>query len=270
MRGYVFTGKVELTRRSLIASLLAAVVASPAFAAPSWRYARPVTITADDIEWFRRARALWIDCEAGAPAIIPQGMDEDAYWNAFENPASDALQRMERVICAFFLHASFSPGRYTLSQPVKGLSSFEVTANHVRLLQTTSWRSSSIDCKRPYGDFTHFEIDMARALGLPITEGAEGYAEIGPENESKMVALHERMLFVLQCDVEHAAMEPGDWFIPFDGWEGIIHPRCVPVSDQKIKIYESAMAAIALRGIVESDYDLVVPKLKASSDLFSL
>ncbi len=260
---------MRLTRRSMIAVSLAAFTVRPA-AAGQWRYPQPVGISAEDIAWFRHARSTWIDCESGAPAIIPDGMDEAAYWDAFDSPASTALARLEKVMCAFFLHARFGPGPYTLAKPMNGRSSFEVTTEHIKLLQTTNWRSSTVDCKRPYGDFVHFEIDMARALDVPVTQSSEGYDEIGEEAEARMDALHQEMLFVLQCYLENATMVPGNWLIPYDGWESIILPRCEPVTGQKMDAYKVAMAEIALRGIVQSEYDLVIPKLKASADLFSI
>ena len=103
--------------------------------------------------------------------------------------------------------------------------------------------------KRPYGAYTHFEIDMARALGLPIVESAEGYDEIGPENEARMDGLHKEMLFVLQAYIDRAELLPGAWFIPYDGWDIVVLPRCVRVEQWRIVRYKIAMAAIRLRGI---------------------
>lgn len=145
-----------------------------------------------------------------------------------------------------------------------------MSADHIRLLQTTSWRASTIDCKRPYGDYRHFQIDMARALGLPVMRSAEGYDEIGPGNEARMNALHGEMLFVLQAYIEHAELQPGDWIIPYDGCEGIVMPRCVPVGEDQLAHYKAATAAIALRGMRETRSDLVVRKLNASSALFAV
>jgi hypothetical protein len=249
---------------------LACLVVRPAAAAPSWRYFDPVTITADDIAWFRACRSTWIDCESGAPAIIPGDMTLAAYGNAFDEPSSSVVARMERLSCAFFLHAAFGPGRYPFRKPLQGRRAFKVSADHIRLLQTTNWRTGTIDCKRPYGDYTHFEIDMARAVGLPVTRSAEGYDEIGTKGEARMDVLHKEMLFVLQAYIEHAVLAPGQWFIPYDGWDGIVMPRCVPVGDAQVADYKASMAAIAMKGIFETPYDLVVPNIRASAALFSV
>ena len=259
-----------LPRRSVIAGLLAGLALRPASASPEWRHAAPASITAEDIAWFRACRAVWIDCESGAPAIVPAGMTPEEYGAEFDDPSSALLARMERLVCAFFLHAAFRPGSYQFRKPVAEQDGFTVTPDHIRLLQITSWRTSAIDCKRPYGDFTHFEIDMARALGLPVERSAEGYDEIGPENEARMGDLHRQMLFVLQAYIEHAQLRPGDWFIPYDGWEGIVMPRCVPVGADRIARYRADMAAIALRGMWETPSDLVVPKIRASLALFAV
>ncbi|SFY37037.1 hypothetical protein SAMN04244548_03885 [Paracoccus pantotrophus] len=260
----------RLTRRSLLGAGLACLALRPASAAPEWRHIDPVAISAEDIAWFRACRAVWIDCESGAPGIVPGDMTLEDYATEFDKPRSTIIARMERLVCAFFLHARFTPGTYAFRQPLEGRTSFTVTPDHIRLLQTTSWRGSVIDCKRPYGDYVHFEIDMARALGLPVVLSPEGYDEIGPENEARMDALHGEMLFVLQAYLEHAEMRPGDWFIPYDGWEGIVMPRCVPVGADQVARYKATMAAITFRGMWETPYDLVVPRINASVALFAV
>jgi hypothetical protein len=258
-----------LSRRTLLAGFLSCMASRAALAASTWRYYDKVEITAADIAWFHACRSTWIDCESGAPAIIPDDMSVEDFENEYDKPDAPVLARMERLICAFFLHASFEPGSYSFRQPVNGQPGFVVTPEHIRLLQSTHWRTAAIDCKRPYGNYTYYEIDMARTLGLPITRSAKGFAEIEPAIKARMDSLHQDLLFVLQAYIENARLAPGSWFIPFDGWQWIILPRCTPVTSWRIAKYRLSKAVIALRALFgESSFDLIVANMKASSALF--
>jgi hypothetical protein len=220
-------------------------VTVPAHAAPNrWRFENSVTITSDDTAWFQTAQSVWVDVESGAPAMIPPNVSIDDVGD-IEDPSTDpAFARLEPIACAFFLHANFVPGDYALATKPDGRARFTVTTEHIRLLQITNWRSFAIDGKRPYGDFTNFPIDMARRLGLTITNSPKGYSEISKADEARMEALHREMLFVLQAYIEHAQLTPGDWMIPYDGWNGHILPRCVPVLADQIAVYASEMAKV--------------------------
>jgi len=265
------TGGMGLSRRSLLGAMLAGAPVRRAKAGErDWRYKDKVAIAAEDIDWFRQCRSTWIDCESGAPAIVPGELSEGAYGVEFDKDASPLLARLERLVCAYFLHAAFDAGGYALRIPLEGRAAIDVTPEHISLLRATNWRGPAIDCKRPYGDYTHFEIDMARALELPVTRSAKGYDEVADVVEQRMDALHKEMQFVLQAYIENARLAPGQWFIPYEGWNGIILPRCKPVGAEQIAAYESAMAVIALRALVQSPGDLVVPKIEASVALFAV
>jgi len=211
-----------------------------------WKFTDKVEITAEDIAWFRACRSTWIRCEAGAPAIVPGDMFLDDFEDALDEEHGKGLSRFEKVVCAFFLNARFSAGRYALRQPLEGRTSFGVTDEHFRLLRAAVWRAAMIDCKRPYGDYTNYPIDMARILGLPITRNPQGYDEISAQDDARMVVLHEEMLFVVQAYIEHAELAPGRWLVPWDGWDsrGIFGPRCTPPTAAQAAAYQHAIAAI--------------------------
>lgn len=234
----------RLLSRRLFLALGLFGIALPAYAAPKrWRFLTPVTITADDIAWFRTAQSIWLDVESGAPAMLPAGV-RDKYVDAEELNANPYFRRLEPIACAFFLHATFAPGDYALATKPDGRARFTVTTDHVRLLQITNWRTFAIDGKRPYGDFTNFPIDMARRLGLKITRSPKGYDEISKADEARMEAMHLEMLFVLQAYIEHAQLEPGNWTIPYDGWNGNLLPRCAPVPAAQLDAYKQTMTKV--------------------------
>lgn len=174
-------------------------------------------LTQEDIDWLRSAKVEWDGCEAGAPIIEPARM---------EPFSSDGDEKLDALLAIFFLHARFEPGVYNL----EGNKAFEVTSDHFKLLKVASWRGTAIDCKRPYGNFTNFTIDMARALGLPITAGADNIARISPQDEERMDALHLQMQNVVAAYLRHASLSPGTYQTPREGLNhlGAAHPRLSP------------------------------------------
>ncbi|AXK76367.1 hypothetical protein TS71_09610 [Mycolicibacterium neoaurum] len=71
--------------------------------------------------------------------------------------------------------------------------------------------AAGADPKRPYGDFTFIEVDMARILGVLPPPPSEGPAvfEPGPELARRLQRLHWQMLSTMQVFLEHAELAPG-------------------------------------------------------------
>jgi hypothetical protein len=185
----------------------------------------------------------------------------------------DVYERLERVLCTFFLHGRFMSGRYLLNPPVfsseafagaPDLAAFEVSPDHVRLFCHTSWRTSFIDTKRPYGDFQAYEIEMAQILGLPLPPGNE---RLPPPADARMHALHHDMLFVLQAYLQHAELIPGRYQIPFDGWKTWVLPRCEPIPQARLDAYIHAMEQFRDQTF-PNDPAKVGPRFKAARLLF--
>ncbi|WP_198085920.1 hypothetical protein [Variovorax sp. E3] len=203
-----------------------------------------VEITQEDIDWFRRSKAEWIDCESGAPAIVPPDLTLEQLGEAIDGGPSPAFDRFTNVASAFFLHASFAQGHYAFQPPVGRREAFDVTDEHIRLLQRANWRTFMIDCKRPYGDFTHFEIDMADILGLPLKKDAKGHAQIGKDAEQRMDALHADMLYALQAYIRFARLNPGRYVVPGRSFaHAVSRPLCRPVSATRVALYQRALKA---------------------------
>jgi hypothetical protein len=233
------------TPASSAASAASSASTTPEAAAPP--APGSIAITQDDIDWFRRSTAEWIPCESGAPAIVAPDLSLEQFGDALDgggSTASPVFDRFVKVTAAFFLHASFAPGHYGFLPPFAKRDAFDVSAEHIRLLQHANWRTFMIDCKRPYGDFTHYQIDMADILGLKVTKDAKGYAQIGAEAEKRMDALHADMLYALQAYIRFARLGPGRYVVPERGLSQTVgRPLCRPVSATRIAMYQRALAA---------------------------
>jgi len=260
----------------LVAGSLAAILPRRASAMDLSRFTAPIAITADDIAWFRECRSAWSYAESGAPGVIPGQFSQEEF--ASSRPR-EAFDRLERTLCAFFLHSRFDSGRYTLQPPVRrgeafpqapNVVDFHVTPDHLRLFQHTNWRQWVIDEKRPYGIATVYVADMARILGIPLPRATddEGRNTTFPrEIERRLVALHHEMQFVLQAYLQHAELKPGRYLIPFDGWDSWTLPRCQPVSRADMDAYLAAIAQIK-RQTFPDDPAKVVPIFRANALLF--
>ncbi|NVM88821.1 hypothetical protein [Variovorax sp. SG517] len=203
-----------------------------------------IEITQADIDWFRRSHAEWVGCESGAPAIVPPDMTLEQFGDVLDGGSSPVFDRFVDVAAAFFLHASFVAGHYAFQPPFEKRTAFDVTAEHIRLLQHANWNSFMIDCKRPYGDFTHFEIDMADILGLQIAKDAKGRAQIGMDAEKRMNALHADILPTLQAYIRFARLNPGRYVVPGRGIAQTRgRPLCRPVSATRLAMYQRALQA---------------------------
>jgi hypothetical protein len=87
-------------------------------------------------------------------------------------------------------------------------------------LDTGGFPAAMADPKRPYGDFTYIEVDMARILGvLPPRQEGDGPAifEPGPELALRLQRLHWQMLVAMQVFIEQMDLDPGVYGLHADG-----------------------------------------------------
>src|SRR6202521_4028724 len=116
---------------------------------------------------------------------------------------------------------------------------FEVTADHLKLFARARFKDRGFNVKRPYGDMTYYELDMADALGVKLPErtGNEGVsgkvyvadvsADFTPEEIARFDRLHGEMLFTFQAFLQYAQLEPGVYVLRDYVWtpkEGPTHP----------------------------------------------
>ncbi len=67
-----------------------------------------------------------------------------------------------------------------------------------------------MDPKRPYGDMTYFQYDMAYHLALKV-ESKDGEKLLSEDQEKALQHLHWQMLGALQVFVENAEFKPGTY-----------------------------------------------------------
>lgn len=81
-------------------------------------------------------------------------------------------------------------------------------------LEDGTYPAPTADSKRPYGDYTHIEVDMARILGcLPPApdDGTPAVFNPEPALSAHLQRLHWQMLGVMQAFVENAEIAPGTY-----------------------------------------------------------
>jgi hypothetical protein len=64
------------------------------------------------------------------------------------------------------------------------------------------WRAAAVNFKRPFGDMTYFELDMAEILGVELDPDEE----LDPAQEERLLGLYKQMHVALQVFVLHAVL----------------------------------------------------------------
>lgn len=155
------------------------------------------------------------------------------------------------VLARALRHATLAPGRYALTNvapadvrsALRGYGELSaddlgldadgqvnLTEDHLKLLRGIEIRwpsececedrldagcypAAAADPKRPYGDFTFIELDMARILGELPPAPASGPAIFEPSADLalRLQRLHWQMLGTMQVFLEQAALAPGTY-----------------------------------------------------------
>lgn len=84
-------------------------------------------------------------------------------------------------------------------------------------LEEGAYPAATADSKRPYGDYTFIEIDMARILGRLPPAPPDGVFEPEPALAAYLQGLHWQMLGAMQAFVENAEFAPGVYDLRADG-----------------------------------------------------
>jgi len=151
-----------------------------------------------------------------------------------------AIRRMAEVcrLAPSFVASggTLAPGHYTLPAEMKeafdfpesgvdAQGGFTLRAEHLTVLRAASWREANaqqleavlregdrywpaplIDGKRPYGDASFYQVDMARLLGEPYPLNAQGYAITEPAKDARLKKLHYETFAALQVFLGHATV----------------------------------------------------------------
>jgi hypothetical protein len=138
------------------------------------------------------------------------------------------MAQLPEALAQVLAHGRLAPGSYEYANPLLELEApetlvpeerrelagkaqvrFALTAEHLLLLRRARWQQLFMNPKRPYGDMTYFELDMAEILGEPIRQGADGLL---PEAQAKRLwQLHVDLLPALQLFLQRAEIAPGPY-----------------------------------------------------------
>lgn len=187
-------------------------------------------LTPAHLQLLRHSVVLWSPVESGAPgAVISPLMVEDegklsdaAYADIAKRaglPKVDKaqidqlIQEMPEAFDQLLEHGHLAPGTYHYDNPLAAIPwsaqtlpselanlatdkvvTFQLTERHLKLLRKAQWGMMMMNPKRPYGDMTAFERDMADILGEPL-------------DEKRLWKLHTEMLPALQIYLQNAKLE---------------------------------------------------------------
>jgi len=128
---------------------------------------------------------------------VPHPLNGD--WSAFDKLAADYKNSPEPKVIEFHFKESH---RRLLDRAVLRWTDWPGLFGEDHMNPTPG-----IDPKRPYGDLTYYQLDMAEILGIPVKETPSGLL---PEQQDKeLVTLHHEMRRALQVFVVKAQIEPG-------------------------------------------------------------
>lgn len=151
--------------------------------------------------------------------------------------ATRTLAELGLLIAPFIQHASLAPGRYAVPPemrrdfafPESGVEvagDFTFRKEHHTLLRSAQWRvvdndsldevfddddhifwpMPHIDGKRPYGDRSYYQIDMAEVLGQPYRVEANGDLVNDADKDARLERLHGETLAALQTFLGYATL----------------------------------------------------------------
>jgi hypothetical protein len=193
-----------------------------------------LSITEADLVAVRQLPVMWSPVESGAPAVYDFSKKQLTV-------STMAYRRAMRVAEVLIQLGDLAPGQYEYDSPLDpgdlvaqpfvqhrraevlgNRVTIQVTEAHLKLMRAAGTNlvdeggrdiGVEIDPKRPYGDMTYFEIDMAEILGIvaegpPRADRPELRNFTEPQLQ-KFAELHEQMEPVLQVFLKHAELTPG-------------------------------------------------------------
>lgn len=172
----------------------------------------------------------------------PLEVMEKAFGANSEEDQARLYVEMVWAINEFFERAEIKPGSYTVNNlstsdietamtGYGGVSSNKdlgltddgevmLTAEIIKILKTPfwgwemrgyeedcGWPGPAIDCKRPYGDASYWQLDMARILEWDMKKNEEGYYRTTDEQDDKMQTIHFTQLASAQAILEHGQVK---------------------------------------------------------------
>lgn len=161
----------------------------------------------------RKARVGWDTVESGAPCL------------------DSGDEKLLKALQIALLFGELTPGGYQYNKPkdmehsffteeLPSQSVFKFTEDHRKLLRhmviemSETWDGEVPGCdpKRPYGDFTAYQIEMALHLGRIPARKPEDHDPMTDEIYQDMTDLHHEMQPALQVFLENFTLASGSEF----------------------------------------------------------
>ncbi len=185
----------------------------------------PAAITQQHLALIRRMRFAWNNAEVGAPRLDteqPYGSPDplkdiaDVFGEASVEELARRHADMTPVLNSFLQQAKLDPGAYEVDG-----RTIQIGPNHLTLVKTLYfswdtdpldgfeeglWPGPSADPKRPYGNFTFFQREMAVHLGW-IDENSE--SNPSDDEIARLTAMHREMLDAVRVMAAHGEIDIG-------------------------------------------------------------
>jgi hypothetical protein len=182
----------------------------------------PAEITEQHLNLIRRMRFAWNNAEVGAPRLDSEQPYGSPYplkdiADVFGKASVEELARrhadMTPVLNSFLQQARLEPGAYEVSG-----RTIQVTPDHRTLAKAFTfswdkdaledfeegpWPGPSADPKRPYGNFTFFQREMALHLGW-IDENSE--SNLSEDEIERLTIMHHEMLDAVKVIAAHGEL----------------------------------------------------------------
>jgi hypothetical protein len=194
-----------------------------------------LVVTEEDLAVVRQLPVIWSPAESGAPAVF------DMSESPLPSVSTKAFRAAVRAAEVMIHLGELAPGRYEYESPLapKDLAQqpfvehgfaqvagrrvvVDVTESQLKLLKATitgviddGGRQIGVEInpKRPYGDMTFFELDMAAILGIkpegPPRKDQPRFREFTDAQTNMLGALHEQTQPALQVLLQRGKLEPG-------------------------------------------------------------
>ena len=161
----------------------------------------------------RKAQVGWDTVESGAPCL------------------DSGDEKLLKALQIALLFGELTPGEYRYDKPkdvdysyfteeLPPQSLFKFTETHRELLRhmviemSETWEGEVPGCdpKRPYGDYTSYQIEMALHLGRIPAQKPEGHDPMTEEIYEEMTDLHHEMQPALQVFLQNFTLASGSEF----------------------------------------------------------
>jgi hypothetical protein len=199
-------------------------------------------VTAEDIAVARTLPVMWSPVESGVPVVFD-------FTDKRRAISTERYRRAMRAAEVLIHLGELSPGRYRYDNPFlePGLAGQQpfiengrvelrdaqiivvVTADHLELMHALATSIADdggrdialvVHPKRPYGESTDFDLDIADILGIepagPAMDQDPDCNELSAAQRQQLSALHELMQPVMQVALGQATLAPGR-FVRIDG-----------------------------------------------------